>query len=293
MRALLVSALLLAPAALLAQPKDNKKAPEKGPGPGQPTVQSLIGKTPPTCGVKILPLVVGNEWTYSQVAAPAPAPEGIQRIAPPQPQTIHVEVKAVDKKGNDTVVTLEEKVSTNISHDEKKPNVVERTLTTTITCNKDKLEVSPESVFFAGEPGGFVGMTIDKIDRKNAPSFKINPTTGLLADDKWEEDVAMQWSRHETPGSEAKLGSGKIELERVWQPSQTEIISSKLTTFRAEKVGLTTTGRVTLDGAAPDSKPSELPENWIALFWFTEGIGVTQMLNPYAHMYQLTDVKLH
>src|SRR5512140_1278198 len=143
MRTCLVAALLLTPAFAGAGP---------APKAGSPA-QTLAGKSPPACGVKVLPLVVGNEWTYQSVGAPQPAPEAIQKIAPPEPQSLHIEVKAIDKKGTDTVVTLEEKTSTNISKDEKKPNVVERAVTTTITCNgKDKFEISPDSVFFAAEP---------------------------------------------------------------------------------------------------------------------------------------------
>ena len=278
MRTPLVASLVVVPALATAGPKAGTPAP------------SIAGKAPPACGVKMLPLVVGNEWTYTSVGAPQPAPEQIAKIAPPEPQTLHVEVKSVEKKGTETVVTLEEKTSTNISNDEKKPNVIERTLTTTITCGPSKFTISPDSVFFAAEPGGFYGMTIDKLDRKGS-SWKVN-ATGALAEEKWEEDVAIQWSRHETAGSEAKLGAGKLDLERVYQPSQNELVITKLGKFTAEKIGLTTTGRVTLEGAAPDAKPSELPENWISLFWVQDSIGVVQMLNPYAHMYQLTDAKL-
>src|SRR5690349_5932271 len=104
--------------------------------------QPAAGKAPPACGAKILPLVAGNTWTYNAVAAPAPLPEAMQRLAPAEPNAITVTVKTVEQKGADTVATLEEKHEFNLSKDPKEPKVYEHIVTGTITCNsKGKFEV--------------------------------------------------------------------------------------------------------------------------------------------------------
>src|SRR5687768_2088551 len=112
--------------------------------------------TPPACGVKVLPLVLGNTWTYENVAAPDAGDPQVTRIAPTPPKSFTITVTKVEAKGTDTLVTLEEKFqyAAKETKDPKKPAMIEKTVTSTITCNaKTKFEISPESFFFAGEPG--------------------------------------------------------------------------------------------------------------------------------------------
>jgi hypothetical protein len=133
-------------------------------------------------------------------------------------------------------------------------------------------------------------MKLDSIDRKNT-SWAL--TNGGIGEGKWREDVIAKWSRLPTPGSEANLGSGKLELEREFTPQPRESVSTKAGTYTSEKLGLVTTGRVTLDNVKdPEYKPMELPANWIATIWVAPGAGVIQTLNPYAHMYQLSAATL-
>lgn len=255
-----------------------------------PATPALGAKTPGACNTKLLPMSVGNSWTYTAVRAPFDATEQIAKISPLEPKTVVVTVKSIEKKGTDNVITLDEKSTYNTSKDEKKPSLVDRTIETTITCGKDKLDISPDSLYFAGEPGGFYGMTLDKIDRKGT-SWKL--VNGGVGDQKWEEDLTIQWSRQATPESNAKLTGGKIEMERVFQPAQPEHVVTTLGNWTAEKLGLTTTGRVTLDDAAAGAKPAELPANWIAFIYLAPTVGVVQLVNPYAHMYQLTAATLN
>jgi hypothetical protein len=253
----------------------------------------------PACGVKILPLVEGNTWTYENTAAPMPPEDAIKRIAPEPAKTVVITVKSVDvKKGADTVVTLEEKVTRDLTKDPKKPLLDERTLTTTITCNKKKFVISPDSFFFAGEPGGYLGLKIDTIDHPkptNANSWVLTSKGGIGAD-QWREELTMHWTRVPTEGSEAQLGSGKLELERSYTPQQPEPVTTKYGSWTAEKLGLITTGRVTLEHAeAPpaDGKPAELPANWLTTQWLATDVGLVQSLNSYAHMYQLVSATLN
>lgn len=282
-------ALALAPSPALARPR--KHLPD-GNGPR--------GKAHPPCGAKILPLVEGNSWTYESIPAPpATTPDEdqqrktIERLSPPEPKTVTITVKSVNegKRGEDTVITLEEKTSLTVGEGKhEKPD--ERTIETTITCNaKDKFEISPDSFFFAGEPGGYYGLKIDSLDRSKDPSLKL--TKGGIGDRPWREDLVMHWTRVPTPGSNAQLGSGKLELERSYTPEQPEMITTKLGTYRSEKLALVTTGRVTLDHPKwADMKPMELPAAWLDTIWMAHDVGVVQVLNRFSHMYQLTAATL-
>jgi hypothetical protein len=261
-----------------AQPK--KKDFPKGP----------VGKATPACGAKIMPLVEGNKWTYGFVAAPIPPREDLAKLTPSQPKEIVVTVKSVETRGTETFVTLEEKSVADLSKDPKKQILDERTITSTITCSPTKFEISPESFFFAGEPGGFFGLTFDKFERTKDTTWKL--VAGTIGDAEWREDIVAQFSRTPTPGSGAKLGSGKIELERKFTPAQPENINTKVGMYLAEHFAITTTGRVTLDNPQPGTVPMELPAAWINQLWLAPNVGVIQVLNSYAHMYMLQEVQL-
>jgi hypothetical protein len=283
MRSALVPAALalLAPAIAAAQPKQAAPA-------GTPAA-----KGPFACGAKILPLTVGNEWTYTPVTAPKPAEAQIARLSPPIPTQIVITVKSVDAKpGADTVVTLEEKVTYDLNKDLKKqPQPVDTVITSTITCGAKKFEISPNSFFFAGEPGGAYNLEFDKLDRARDTSLVL--TNGSIGDKPWREDIAAHWKRTATKDSGANLGSGKLDLERQFTPQPVEHVTTKLGDFKCEKLALITTGRVTLDSPlAAGAKPMELPANWLSTIWMADNVGVVQTLNTYAHMYQLADAKL-
>jgi hypothetical protein len=285
---------------------DVRAAPKKGAVPA-------AGKAAPACGAKVLPLVVGNTWTYNPVAAPTSLSEAMQRLAPSQPKQIVVTVKSIDKKGTDTVATIEEKHSYDLSKDPKEPKVVEQVVTGEITCNdKGKFDVGPELFFFAGEPGGVHGLQFDKFERKKETSLKL--TKGTIGENEWIEEIASHFTRTPAKGSEGtKLVGGKLEMERKFTPQPQEKVVTKMGTYSAEKLGLITSGRVTFDSVlSPEGKPCsitkldpekktevkepsaacELPANWISTLWLAEGVGIVQSLNSYAHMYQLVDATL-
>lgn len=275
------------------------------------------GKAPQACGAKVLPLAVGNQWTYSNVPALAPAPPNIAKLAPEAPKQVVVTVTNIETKDGDTVVTLEEKHSFDTSKDSGKANLVEHTVTSTITCNaKGKFDISPEAFFFNAEPGGYHGITFDSFTRKKETSWKL--TKGTIGDAEWIEEIVAVFKRPPTKNAKVALPGGKLEIERRIVPQPQEQVNTKLGTYTAEKLGITTTGRVLLDERkAPDKKPCvstsykpdpkdptkqitvqtpiehcELPADWISTIWLAEGIGVVQTLNSYAHMYQLVDAQL-
>src|ERR1041385_2269535 len=72
-------ALVLGPTVASARPKVQQADAKAGGGP--------TGKSAPACGAKVMPMVIGNTWTYSSIPAPQPAESAIARIAPAQPKT--------------------------------------------------------------------------------------------------------------------------------------------------------------------------------------------------------------
>jgi len=249
-----------------------------------------VAKAPSACGARILPLVEGNQWTYGFVQAPIPPRDDLAKLLPSQPSQVVITVKTIENRGTDTVVTLEEKTTTDLSKDPKKHILDERTITSTITCNRTKFEISPESFLFAGEPGGYFGLTLDKVERPKDTTWKL--VNGTIGEAEWREDIVAHFTRTPFNGSGAKLDGGKIELERKFTPAQTENINTKLGVYNAEHFGITTTGRVTLDHPQPDTKPMELPAGWVDHVWLAPNVGVIQVLNGYSHMYMLTEVQL-
>jgi hypothetical protein len=280
--AALLAAVTLVPAAATARPRP-KKAAKAG------------ASSAPACGVKVLPLVVGNQWTYNPVPAPLPPPPAIERLAPARPDVITITVKSIEPKDGDTVITLEEKLQINHTRpgeEKTKPNIEERTVTSTITCNDKKFEISPDSFFFAGEPGGYEGLELSKVERAPKATSIAVTKKGGIGEAEWLDDMTITWAQKAHEGTEAKLASGKVELERRFTPQPTETVQTKMGPFKSEKLGLITTGRVTLDNANAATKPMELPANWVSQLWLAEGQGMVQALNSYGHMYQLVDSQL-
>jgi hypothetical protein len=249
-----------------------------------------VGKAVGACGAKILPLVEGNRWTYGFVASDAPPRDDLQKLMPSQPMSIVITVKSIKTEGPETVVTLEEKSTADLSKDPKKHILDERTITSTITCGAKKFEISPESFFFAGEPGGSFELAFDKLERPKDTTWKL--VNGTIGEGTWREDIVAHFTRTPIADSDAKLDSGTLALERVFTPAQPERLNTKLGIYTAERLVLVTTGRVTLDHAQPDSKPMDLPANWLNQLWLVPNVGVVQVLNAFSHKYMLTDAQL-
>lgn len=250
-----------------------------------------VGKTAGACGAKILPLVEGNKWTYGFVESGLPPRDDLTKLMPAEPSQIVITVKSIEAKGDETVISLEEKTTADLSKDPKKHILDERTINSTITCGRNKFEISPDSFFFSGEPGGYFGITFDKLDRPRDTTWKL--ANGLIGDQQWREDIVAHFTRTPVEGSGAKLDGGKLELERKFTPAQPESVNTKIGLYQlAEKLAITITGRVTLDHPQPDTKPAELPAGWVNVMWLYPNVGIVQVLNSYSHKYQLTDVQL-
>jgi hypothetical protein len=254
-------------------------------------VKGPVGKAVGACSARILPLIEGNQWTYTFVAAPTPPRDDIAKLSPSEPEKIVITVMKVETKGPDTVVTLEEKTTADLSKNPSKHIYDERTITSTITCNPKKFEISPESFYFAGEPGGYFGFAFDKLERSKDTSWKL--VNGTIGDGDWREDIVAHFTRTSFPGSGAKLDGGKLELERKFKPAQPEDVNTKAGVYRlAERIVLATTGRVALDHPQPGATPMELPQNWNTELWLVPNVGVIQVLNSFSHKYVLSGAQL-
>src|SRR4029453_10555860 len=87
----------------------------------------------------------------------------------------------------------------------------------TIVCStKGKFDISPESFYFAGEPGGFRGIKFTRFDRKKETSLKL--TNNTIGDAEWIEEITAEYQKEATKDSGAKLGSGKLDIERKFTP---------------------------------------------------------------------------
>jgi len=235
----------LAPAAVLAQPKPPAKVTSVCPG-------------------KVLPLAVGNTWTYESVQArdskgqPVFPPENMAKLLPLPAKKIVVTVTGFDKKDKEQEVTvkLKETITYDITKDPKTPKLFDQTVESTIVCStKGRFDISPESFFFAGEPGGFRGIKFTKFDRKKETTLKL--VNNVIGEAEWIEEIAAEYQQEPTKGSNAKLGGGKLEMERKFQPLAAEGVATRSTTYKiTERIQLTTSGRITLDNkVAPDGKP--------------------------------------
>jgi len=235
----------LSPSAALAQPKPPAKVTSVCPG-------------------KVLPLQVGNTWTYESVQArdskgqPVAPPENMTKLLPLPATKIIVEVTGAEKKEKEqeTVVKLKETISYDITKDPKNPKKFDQVVESTIVCStKGKFDISPESFFFSGEPGGFRGITFSKFERKKETTLKL--TNNAIGEAEWIEEIAAEYQKEATKGSNAKLGGGKLEMERKFTPQPPEPIATRTELYKTtERLGITTSGRIMLDTkVAPDGKP--------------------------------------
>jgi hypothetical protein len=247
------------------------------------------------CGITAIPLSVGNQWVYEAVAHPTPLEEAQKKLLPPQPSKITITVAKVETVGEVTTVGLTEVIESQVGNpssaagnaagaDGKQYKTESRTLETTLTCTKTKLDFSPDSFFFSGEPGGFWNLTVDQVVRKNT-SFPINK--GKLTGVEWHDDLTFAWKRNPTEGTDADLGAGTFTMDRRLVITGEESVTTAFGVYStATKIGIETKGEITVEKAT--GKPYLLPEGLVTFFWLADGVGIVQVHNTFIHAYQLT-----
>ena len=250
--AALLAALAIAPATVGAQGKGKKKA------------------VKPACGLRVLPMAPGVQWTYQYFV-----PEGVQ--LPPgvriqDPPSMTVKVVKVEKSGDKTVISLEESYRKVL-------------VKTQLECDKKGLTVPPESFFFAGQPGGGLQMTLANIERKSETNVFAG---GGLKGETFEE-LKGSVTRVPSEGSGAQLTPAKLEIERkmVVNPNK-EVVESGLKSHKANRLTINMTGRATLD-TTPD-KPFNMPQLDVAMF-FEPDVGVVQVRNSLGQGWKLSEMK--
>ena len=225
------------------------------------------------CGVKYLPLVVGNKWSYVPATPPVSPNESQARGVPVQPKLVVVEVKEVTTEGTKTVVKLDETID-------------DRTIHTSITCGAGVFEPSLDSFFYAGEPGGYFGVELGPIQRilKDVESGPSKPWTSL-----WREDVITTWKRTPEPGMTIDLGAGKLEIEHIYKLGAAETINVNFKQgISAVRLTVEMTGRVGITGI---DKVFEMPATTNGM-WFADGVGLVQVNNSQFQAFQLNEANL-
>jgi hypothetical protein len=171
--------------------------------------------------------------------------------------------------------------------DDKAP----RQLETSITCSATKFDISLESFFFNGEPGGYYGLEMASVERKGTTWALVR---GVIPDLQWLEELVVTWKRVGAPGS------GKLEMERQIIPAEREEVKTPYGVYRAEPLHIKVTGRVFLDnafpgvppgsppGTAPTIEPYPLKAGMQNTLWIVEGVGVVQVKNSFEHFYVLS-----
>ncbi len=243
---------------------------------GHERAVAATAKPTNACGLKALPLAIGNSWTFIAAAPPQEATPQQKQFLPPQPKQVVITVAdikpGVDKKAGLTTVSLTEDVDGHI-------------INSTITCtaNGATFTISPDSMLYAGEPGGWSGLEF--------PTWTSSGPTWATAAGKflpeWREDVKATWKR-----IDADKSSGTLEIEHAFTVEEPESIGTSAGTFLAHKLIVEVTGRVGIDKPVKADKPMELPANWINALWLADDVGPVQILNSYAHLYSLKTLKL-
>lgn len=245
---------LAAAVAVLASPltaEGQKKKKKEDAAAGKPAA--------PACGIAFLPFVEGTEWTYKHFV-----PEGYE---PPKgqlfvdaPPNLTVRVDKVTPTADGATITVTETYR-------------KVTATRELTCTKDALEIPIDSFFFNGEPGGGIGIKIDKVDRKG-DSFLLK---GGLKENTFQEFRAVA-TRVPTEKSGAAIPPAALEVERKMtvkgkQPTESDLGEHKT----AIRVDIELTGRAALD--TQKDKPlnmATIPSS----MWFQPGIGLVRAESP-------------
>ncbi|HEU5059236.1 MAG TPA: hypothetical protein VFU21_22040 [Kofleriaceae bacterium] len=264
---LTAAAALAASAVLVAAPptagaKKKKKDKEEAAAAGKPAA--------PACGISFLPLTEGAEWTYKHfVPDNAEIPPGQLHVDPPP--TLTVRVDKVTPTGDGATITVTESFR-------------KMTVTRELTCTKDALQIPIDSFFFSGEPGGGIGIKIDKVDRKG-DSFVLK---GGLKENTFQEFRAVA-TRVPTDKSGAAIPPAALEVERKMtvagkQPTESDLGEHK----NAIRVDIELTGRAALD--TQKDKPlnmATIPSS----MWFQPGVGLVRVESRLGWGWRLTGKK--
>ena len=238
------------------------------------------------CGITAIPLSVGNQWIYEQVAHPNPLEDAQRRLLPPAVSKVTITVDSVETAEGVTTVGLTEVLESQVGEEGGRFRTDTRELKTTITCTATRLDISPDSFWFAGEPGGFWNLELSDLAREdNSQTMPI--AKGKVSGVEWHDDLTFGWKRVPTEGTDAELGGGKFDLNRRLVVTGEESVTTTFGVYStASKVGIETKGEITVDDSI--GKGYILPEGLVTFFWLADGVGIVQVHNTFINAYQLT-----
>lgn len=235
----------------------------------------VVPKAVRACGVSAVPLSVGNSWTYE----PTPPPpdralsEAQLKNTPWPPKKLVITVTGVETQDALTTVTLSEDLDGRVHP-------------TTITCRAGGADfrVAPTSFWFTGEPGNIYGIELSEGERKGAT---LELTGGKLIALEWHDDLTAKWKHVPTGKAKPTLRSGTLSLNRHFVVQPAETVTSKAGTWKALKLGIEITTKVTIE-PAPAAPLKEIPLQ-VNFLYLADGVGVVQALNSFGQMYILTE----
>lgn len=235
----------------------------------------------PACGLTYLPMVEGNEWSYEPTDSPIPLTdeqrEALEKnklkLTPP-PAKVIIKVLQVTTEGSKTTVVLEESAD----------KLVRKT---TLSCDKNQLEMDPQSFFYALEPGGGILMELGNVNRTGAafPGSK-----GFKKGSSATESLRADITRKATEGSGATLTDGRLALEVTRRAGNPEQVATPAGKHKgAVRVDFDLAGRAAV---APNIDKEYELSLARGVMWFQPGVGLVQGTNRDGQWFQLVDVTL-
>ena len=157
---------------------------------------------------------------------------------------------------------------------------------TTVTCRAGgaDFQVSPTGFWFAGEPGTTFGIELTEVERKG---HTLELTGGKVTGLEWQDDLNAKWKHVATAKAQPILRAGTIAVARHFVVLVPEQIASKAGTWKAQKLGIEISTKVTIE-PAPPLPLKEIPLQ-VNFLYQVDGVGIVQALNSYGQMFILTE----
>jgi hypothetical protein len=221
------------------------------------------------CGGSFMPIAEGAQRTYQYYKPESAPPPKPGQVILEQPKLLTIKVASMEKQDDATVVHLQEAYG-------------DVTQETTITCSKDGVAVSPHSFFFAGEPGGGLGIELSDIQRDGTSiPDKLRPGVS------WSEQLSAKVTRTPSEGTEAELGAGKIQVERRLQVTSRERAKSSSKSYPAYRVDFELSGRGMVE---PELETGvEIPAGARGTMWFASRAGLVRAENAHGEGWKLLE----
>jgi hypothetical protein len=211
---------------------------------------------PPACGLRSIPMAVGNYWVYKVASGTDLVTIKVVEVTPP-------------KDGKPTQIKLEETWKG-------------RTAPVVATCTPGGgYIIPPDSFFFAGEPGGGVGVTL-KVTSHDAVT--ILPDEQLVADTPWIEILKAEATREPAEGTKAKHAPAKIELERHCLVKGNEEVVGLIGQWNPQKFTFELRGR-----AFVGEEKWDIPIKRPGAVWFVKGLGVVKLDDAFDRSWELVE----